>query len=242
MHRPHRLILAMAAIALPALARAETRTIAVAPFTQMLSEGSANVIVTTGPRMTVTAQGSARALARLRIGVERGLLSIGEVPAGWMDWRPWTIAADQVTVRVTAPALRAARLAGSGDLAIDRVAGPAFGLSLSGSGDARLGAVAVRRLALALAGSGDIEAGGRVDDVTIALHGSGDVRAGRLRTDTATVTLAGTGDITIDARGGVSGALAGSGNLSVTGQGGCNIVRAGTGTVHCANDRPGGTR
>lgn len=103
---------------------------------------------------------------------------------------------------------------GSGDLAIDAVAGPAV-LQMAGSGDVKLERVS-GPLRVELAGSGDVAAG-RVDGpIQAAIQGSGDVHVAGGRASTVAVETAGSGDFSFDGEAGaLSARTAGSGDIHV---------------------------
>ena len=80
-----------------------------------------------------------------------------------------------VTVYVTAPALEAASIGGSGDMRIDRIQAARFAASIAGSGDLEIGALQAREADFSIAGSGGIRAAGRAEQAEISIAGSGNV-------------------------------------------------------------------
>ena len=119
-------------------------------------------------------------------------------------------------VQITVPVLSAAKLAGSGTMALafDLPELP-LDLYLSGSGDLRFdGRTAA--LGAFLNGSGDIRLQGETGDADLSLSGSGDIRARDLAATSADIDLSGSGDIsaTLDA---ARVALTGSGRIDLYG-------------------------
>jgi hypothetical protein len=136
---------------------AVTRSFDLAGFDAVGSAGSQDVIVTVGGAHAVRAEGDADSLERLELRVEDGTLKIGHKKGNWsVGWsrdRPRTV------IYVTLPAIRAASVAGSGDMKIDRVQGDEFAANIAGSGDIEVGQLRVASLNFSVAGSGNIKAG-----------------------------------------------------------------------------------
>ena len=225
MRRVIPLVLVLAAPA----AHAAERAFPVSAFDRLAARGSPTVEVRTGRAASVVATGDPADLDRLQIEVVNGELRTGFKPtnAGWR----WT--SKPVTITVTTPALRAAALAGSGDVNIDRVAGGAFDAKLAGSGDLRLRDVDALNVSIALAGSGDVSASGRCRDARVSLSGSGDVRAGGLRCEAVRAALVGSGGIDAYASRSADVSVTGSGDVRVGGGGACSQSKRGSGSIRC---------
>lgn len=220
------LTLVLLSTAVPAVAA--ERSFSVAPFDRIDLRGATNVEVTTGRAISVRAVGDQSELDRLEIASHNGEISIATKPRMWsMGW------SKPVTVYVTVPALIAARLTGSGDLSIDRVAGAGFDGNLTGSGDLRLRTVDVAQLRLALQGSGDIYAAGRCRTGTYELRGSGDLRADGLSCQSLIASLRGSGDINGRATATADLNLTGSGDIRVAGGARCTRTKRGSGDISC---------
>ena len=86
------------------------RSFEVGAFQSVSLEGSHDVVVTVGGAPSVRAEGSQEVLDRLDIRVENGALRIGTERGNWY----WFGRSGHVTVYVTAPALQAASIGGSG--------------------------------------------------------------------------------------------------------------------------------
>lgn len=124
--------------------------------------------------------------------VERGVIRLGT--AGLHV----TSSTESLRITVTAPDVTRFRLAGSGDLEIERYDQPVMDVVIDGSGD--LEAVGrARALQLRVNGSGDADLGGLdLGDASIDIPGSGDVSVGP--TGKATVEISGSGDVTLTRR------------------------------------------
>jgi hypothetical protein len=193
--------------------------------------GSQNVIIHVGGAPSVRAEGSERALDRLEIAVENGVLQIGSRGHSWFGHH------GNVVVHVTVPALVAASVGGSGEIRVDRVAGERFAASVGGSGEIEIGEIRVREASFDVAGSGGIRAAGAAERASVNLAGSGDVDLGGLEIREATVSLAGSGDVVAKATGTARVSLSGSGDVAITGPARCEVEKHGSGDVTC-NGRP----
>ena len=210
------------------------RAFEVGAFESVSLEGSHDVIVTVGGAPSVRAEGDAEALERLDIRVENGNLKIRNRRRGGGGWFS-RHRGGHVTVHVTAPALTAASIGGSGDMRIDRVEAPNFAASIGGSGDMAIGALRARRASFSIAGSGGIRAAGQAEEADISIAGSGGVSAGALETRRAGVSIVGSGDVSLRASEAVDGSIMGSGDVHVTGAARCSVSKMGSGDVHCGN-------
>jgi hypothetical protein len=204
------------------------RSFQVGAFQAVSLEGAHDVVVTVGGEPSVRAEGDADALERLEVHVEGDTLHIGSRRGSWSIGRR-----GRVIVYVTAPALRAASLAGAGDLRIDRVQAETFRLRLAGAGDVEIGQLQARRAEFAIAGNGDIRAAGAADRVEIDIAGAGDVTLDGLQARQASVSVAGSGDISLRASESVDGSIMGSGNLMVRGSARCSVTKLGSGDIRC---------
>jgi hypothetical protein len=103
---------------------------------------------------------------------------------------------DQLTIEVTAPAVRR--------------------FTLNGSGDLRLRAYDQPSLALEINGSGDAEAEGKAQKVELRISGSGEADLSALDGGDVDVALAGSGSARIAPHGAAKVEVAGSGEVNVT--------------------------
>ncbi len=227
------------------------RTFDLSDFHSIRLCGPHDVIVSTGADVSVVAEGEDGALAAVEVTSESGTLAIRS--RGKRRLFGFGERGDPVTFRVTMPELRNVRLEGSGDVQVDRVAGPSFHGSIAGSGDLVINGMEVGEAKFSVAGSGDIQidsASGEtfhcaiagsgdiaIDDIAVAeakfsIAGSGDVRAaGRARQ--AGVSIAGSGDANI---GGMEAedvevAIVGSGDVLVRATGTAKVTIMGSGDV-----------
>jgi Putative auto-transporter adhesin, head GIN domain len=197
-------------------------------FTKIEAVGPDNIVFVTGDAFSIKAEGDADAIARLRYAMDNGTIIIGREKGQW-----WSKDSQSVTVTVTAPALTAASLTGSGDFTADRMTGDKVKVELAGSGNADVADVAAKSFESDLAGTGDIRVAGKAEKAEYSVAGTGDVDASKLAAVDADVSIAGTGDVSLNATGTVDASIAGTGDVRVTGGAKCTSSAVGSGKVSC---------
>lgn len=211
-----------------------SRNYQVAPFERIAVGGHYQVTVTTGSGPSVSATGGQRDIERMVVEVEGQTLKIHRRQGKGLNFGSWS-SHEPVRLTVTVPRLTAAEIAGSGEIAIDKVAGDTFAGAVAGSGDLRIGQMAVKQLKMGIAGSGEIRAGsGQAAAASYEIAGSGDIDAGELVAENASVSIAGSGNITAHATGTAKVDIAGSGDVEMKGGAKCTVSKAGSGDVRCS--------
>jgi hypothetical protein len=232
-------VAASAALSACGMARSEDGGPAVAKnykvgnFDSIEVAGPFNVEVRTGANPSVSARGPEKMLEHMVVEVRGGKLVIrperrnGPFSSGW-NYR------GTVDVTVTVPMLRAAEIAGSGDIKVSEVRGDSFDGSVAGSGGLEVGKLEVKTLKLAIAGSGGARAAGRAQNASFDIAGSGDIDAKGVQAQNADVSIAGSGNVAANATGTASVSIMGSGDVEVTGGAKCSVSKAGSGNVSCS--------
>ncbi len=123
-----------------------------------------------------------------------------------------------VVVDVVFTSLTSVQQHGSGDLHIDRIAGPKFESTIAGSGDLQIDSAQVGTFALSIAGSGDVVLAGSADAARIGIAGSGDVDARKFATKRMSVSISGSGDAHVNASEAIDAQVAGSGDVTYSGR------------------------
>jgi predicted 3-demethylubiquinone-9 3-methyltransferase (glyoxalase superfamily) len=206
------------------------RSFDLAGFDAVGLSGSPDLVISVGGTHSVRAEGDAEMLDRLDLRVEDGTLKVGYKKGDWsVNWR------SRATTRiyVTLPVLRGAKLAGSGDIRIDRVEGDSFDASIAGSGDIEIAQLQVATLNMKVAGSGNIKAAGAAQNASASVAGSGDIDLRGVQSRTASAKVVGSGDIRIQASETANVAIAGSGDVWVSGPARCTVSTRGSGNAHC---------
>lgn len=202
------------------------RTFAASGFSAVELAGPDDVEVQVGGNYGVSASGDADVLGRLKIERRGDTLYIGRR-------RGIDLGGGDVKVRVTLPAIRVASIAGSGDIAIDRVGGGAFKGSISGSGNLTIGDLRATATEFSIAGSGNIAASGETQRLGVRIAGSGDIDAARLRAGAADISIAGSGGVKAAVDGQANVNLMGSGDVDLGPDARCTTKSMGAGTVRC---------
>jgi hypothetical protein len=215
----------------PAQSQAIERNYAVGSFDKVAGVGPNHFVISVGGSPSVRASGPARTLDVFEVVVEDGELSIR--PKEEYRHRRMPDGLAPATYRITLPKIRAAVLAGSGDMSVDRIDSDAFSATLAGSGRMDLDRLAVDEAVIAVAGSGDIAANGRARVSRVSVAGSGNIRAGDLRSETAAVSVAGSGDTDLGVDGDAEISIIGSGDVRIAGTTRCQVSRMGSGRATC---------
>lgn len=205
------------------------RNFSVGAFDKIEVAGPYDVKLTTGGATAVSAKGGSALLDETDVVVEGGTLKI--MPKKQKGIR-WSWRSGKAEFTVSTAALRAAGIAGSGSIDVDKVAGDFKG-EIAGSGDLRIAATNGGALNFAIAGSGGITASGTADSVKSEIAGSGDIDAGGVAAKTADVSIAGSGNVRANASETASVSIMGSGDVDIAGGAKCSVSKAGSGNVNC---------
>jgi hypothetical protein len=200
-----------------------------ASFTKVEAIGPDNIVFVTGDAFSIKAEGDAETIKKLRYKIEDGAIVIGREKGKW-----WGKGSEGVTITVTAPALTAASLAGSGDFTADRMGGDKIVVEIAGSGNLTVADVTGKTVESSIAGSGNVKLAGKVESAEYEIAGSGSIDATKLASANAEASIAGSGDISLTASGMVDADIAGSGNVNVTGGAKCKSSSMGSGKVNCS--------
>jgi hypothetical protein len=210
-----------------------SRSFQVGAFDQVEAAGPFDITVRTGAAPSVEARGNQSLIDRLQVDVENGKLRIR--PHNDHGFFGWGIHRGKATITITVPSLKAATLAGAGDITIDKVEGDSFEGKMAGAGDLKLGSVDVGSLKLSVAGSGDATVqSGKAQSAEYGIAGAGDVDTSNVTVQTLKISIAGSGDIKAHATGAADVNIMGSGDVTVTGGAKCSVSKAGSGDVHCS--------
>jgi hypothetical protein len=210
-----------------------TRSFQVGAFDQVEAAGPFDVTIHTGAAPSVEARGNQSLIDRLQVDVDNGTLRIR--PHNDHSFFGWGIHRGKADIAITVPSLKAATLAGAGDIAIDKVQGDSFDGRMQGAGDLKLGSVDVGSLKLSVAGSGDATVqSGKAQSAEYGIAGAGDIDTSNVTTQTLKISIAGSGDIKAHATGTADVSIMGSGDVTVTGGAKCSVSKAGSGDVHCS--------
>jgi hypothetical protein len=225
-------LIAVAALsALPSPATAATRNFGITGFEKVRIEGPYKVRLSTGVAPFASASGAQAAIDRVAIEMRGNTLVVHASTSSWGGYPGQD--AGPVEISLGTHELSSAWLNGSGALAIDKVRGLSFDLSVQGSGAASIGQSDVDQFNIALGGTATASLAGQADKVTAVVRGVSSLDAGNLSVKDATigaegtatvaarvsnaVTVDGNGPVTVRLSGGPACTLRVSGSASVSG-------------------------
>lgn len=207
-----------------------SRSFAVDGFSAVEATGPDDVDVRVGSGFSIRAEGDPATLDKLEIVRNGDTLEVRRTSGTGWSW-----GGDRgVKVYITMPRITAARITGSGDMAIDHVEGEGFKAGGTGSGDLSIASINVRHVDVDLTGSGGISAAGSAGSGSVSITGSGDLDAAGLKLGQATVVVRGSGGVTAAVAGPVRVDVTGSGDVTLTGGARCTTDRTGSGDVSCS--------
>lgn len=206
-----------------------TRNFGIRSFEKIRVEGPYRVTLKTGVAPFARAKGPQSALDRIDLEMRGDLLL---VRAGPFSKNPAAAALAPVEVELGTHNLTSAALTGAGSLAIDKVKGLKFDLSVQGAGTTDIAQVAVDQLSLNLGGNAAARLSGKSQRMTAILRGLSTVDLSGLQVSDA--VLAGEGPSTvratvskavkIDGRGTASFVLAGRPSCTLNVQGSVSVT------------------
>ena len=224
-------LLAAGIAVLAAPASAATRNFGITGFEKVRVDGPFKVKLTTGVAPFATATGSPQALDRVAVEVRGNTLVVHSNLDSWGGYPGKD--SGPVEISLGTHDLSAAWLNGSGAIAIDRVRGLSFDLSVQGSGAGQIGQVNVDQLNVSVVGTASAKLAGQAAKMTAVIRGVSSLDAAALATKDATlgadgaatiaanvdnsVTVDATGPATVNIAGGPSCTLRVSGSASVSG-------------------------
>jgi len=175
----------------------------VSGFSQVVSEGSATVMVREGSAYAVAVTTDSNLQHRVETRVEGDRLVVDEREV---------LRATELRVDIQMPTFRAGTLAGSGSFDVTVADSHQVDLTLSGSGDMAFSGPATEVNA-SLDGSGTLRLTGSAEFLTATLDGSGELDARALPANRVTLDLDGSGRLQATALQSVALRLGGSGDI-----------------------------
>ncbi len=212
-----------------AQAHAAPRNFGITDFDRILIEGPYRVTLSTGVAPFASASGSATALDRVVVEVQGRTLHVHVSRSSWGGYPGQD--PGPVEVSVGTHDLNQASLTGSGTLAIDKIKGLSFNLSVQGSGLARIGQADVDQLQVSVAGTGGAIVSGTAPKLNATMRGISSLDASALIIKDA--TLSADGAATVKANVTNSATITGSGpaTFELAGNPACTSQVAGSASV-----------
>jgi hypothetical protein len=224
------LLLALAILpALASPAAAATRNFGITSFEKVRVEGPFNVKLTTGVAPFASASGSPAAIDHVAIDMRGNTLVVHSSLSSWGGYPGQQ--AGPVEISLGTHDLSAAWTSGSGALAIDKVRGLSFDLSVQGSASATIGRVDVDQLSVAVVGTGSAALAGRTGKLTAVIRGISALDAANLATKDATIGAEGAATVSANISNSVKVDASGPATLRFTGTPACTLRTSGSASV-----------
>ena len=216
-------------LSLAAPAQAATRTFGITSFTKVRVDGPFAVRVATGVAPFARASGSAAALDRLAVDVQGDTLVVHSSTSSWGGYPGAN--AGPVEVIVGTHDLTNAWLNGAGVLAIDRVKGLSFALSVQGSGAAEIAQVNSDQMNVSITGTASAKLAGQTRKLTALVRGISTLQASGLASRDAMIGAEGASTIDASATNSVTVEASGPATIRLAGGGACTVKASGAASV-----------
>lgn len=222
------LALVLGSALVPAPASAATRNFGIRNFEKIRVQGPYLVRLKTGVAPFARAKGPQSALDRIDLEMRGDVLL---VRAGPFDRNPSAEALAPVEVEIGTHNLESVTLNGSGSIAVDKVKGLKFDLSVHGAGSADLASVAVDQLSLNLGGNASARLAGKAKTMNAVLRGLSTLDSSGL--EVADAVLGAQGPVTLRAKVTRSAKIDGHGtaNFTLAGKPSCTLKVQGSASV-----------
>ena len=220
-------ILAASIAATPAAAA--TRNFGVSSFTKIRVDGPYKVSVSTGVPVFARASGAPAAIDRVAIEVQGDTLVVHSS----QSWGGFPgVDPGPVEISIGTHDLTNASLVGAGSLAIDRVKGLTFALSIQGSGAGEIGEANADQLIVNLDGSASAKLGGRAGKLTVVARGISSLNASTLTTPNATISAQGTATVDTNVTDTAKISAWGPAMIRLAGRPSCTVKVSGSASVN----------
>lgn len=228
------LLISLALLAAGSAPAPEERRILLTGFDRIRVDGPFEVRVVTGPS-AATVSGDRRAIERVSIRNQGGVLVVGISTATWEGWRDKEGLA---AITVAVPRLRAANINGGGKLEIADAAGQRVDLGVNGAGSLTVRNLAADQLVTTLTGTGIVRLdAGTARTARFMSYGAGSIEAAGVTVNDLTVHSQSAGNSRFTARYTASVSTLGTGSVRVEGSAACRLV--GPGPASCAGKTEG---
>lgn len=202
----------------------------VGAFDEVQSFGSFDIVITDGNEHKVTVEAEDNLQQYIEIETQGDKLNIRHKKG--QNFK----ATKQIIIYVTAPALEAIRLSGSGNIkSTNTLNGSSnFEIKSSGSGNIQL-QLETSAMSAQISGSGNINLSGKTKELEGKIAGSGNIRARELQSDVTSIKISGSGSAEVVANERLDSKIAGSGDVKYWGNASVNSKIAGSGSVRREN-------
>lgn len=220
---------AICSLALASPAGAASRNFGITSFEKIRVDGPFKVVLATGVAPFARVTGSTAAINRVAVDVRGNTLVVHNNIDSWGNYPDKDVGPVEVTLGTHD--LSSAWLNGSGNLAINRVRGLTFDLSVQGSGAAEIADVEVDQLSVNVAGTGSTRLSGNSARLTAVVRGISGLEASSLAVKDATLGVDGAGTIRANVSNSVKLDASGPATVELAGRPSCTVRATGSATV-----------
>jgi hypothetical protein len=219
----------LALIALASPATANTRNFGITSFEKVRVDGPFKVTLVTGVAPYARAIGSAAAIDRVAIDVRGNTLVVHNNASAWGSYPGADVG--PVVIELGTHDLTSAWLNGSGSLAIDKVKGLTFDLSVSGSGLGSVDQVSVDQMTINVAGTANARLAGQAAQTTSLIRGISTLDAANLAVKDASINTDGAATIDATVTNSVKINAVGPTTIRLSGNPACTVQASGSATI-----------
>jgi len=224
-------ILALLLAALPASqATAAERTLSVTTFDKVRIDGPYRVRLTTGVSPFAKVSGSTAAIDGVSVDQQGKTLIVRNNPSAWGGKYPGQ-SAGPVEISVGTQDLAAAFINGPGALAVDKIKGLSFELSVQGSGSAAIADAKVDQMKVAISGVGTVSIAGAAPKLTALVRGTSALDASRLAVKDVTIGAEGPAQVRVSASNSAKVDARGVSSVEIAGGAACTVKAQGSALV-----------
>lgn len=220
-------LVVLSALASPA--GAATRNFGIASFEKIRVDGPYKISLSTGVAPFARASGSPAAIDRVAIEVRGKTLIVHSSLSSWGGYP--NANSGPVEIFLGTHDLSSAWLNGSGTIAIDRVKGLSFDLSVQGSGRGTIARVDVDQLNLNLGGTASAVLAGQAKKMTAVVRGIASLDASVLKTKDAVLGAEGAATVKADVRNAIKIDGSGPATVTLTGKPACTLRVGGSASI-----------
>jgi hypothetical protein len=210
-------------------AGAVDRNLSVTTFDKIRIDGPYKVTLTTGVSPFARVSGSPAAIDAVSVDQQGRTLVVRGNPSSWGSYPGQ--GRGPVEISVGTQDLAAAWVNGPGSLAIDKIKGLSFDLSVQGSGSAAVANANVDQLKVAISGVGTVSIAGTAPKLTAIVRGTSSLDASGLAVKDATIGAEGPAQVRLTASNTAKIDARGVSTVDVAGGAACTVTMQGSAVI-----------
>jgi hypothetical protein len=183
------------------------------PFSEVRLVGDFDLELTQGDTVSLVIEATREDLPHIRSEVNDGVLTLRREDGGLLDFSRWFARHPAARAFLTTKALDRLVVDGSGSIHAAAWSSDALRARIAGSGDVKVDRLTAAHFTCDIAGSGDVQVAGSVTNQKIRIAGSGQYRGPDLKSQTVSVSISGSGSVDLWAERTLEVKIAGSGDV-----------------------------